>query len=170
MSGYVWSVCCYYQALRAWSHHGGCQSFPGITFGLQAKTVWSSWRPYRTTSGSESPLFLSSHRGTFSFQCHSSLQRDLSRCNQDGNLLLWMCPQGRDCSLFSAVEGWVTATWCKEVWLGHVRCSNAVWLVEKSSFPWKGNNDWTIVFFPCSLWGLRLIARQRTWWQIIAHF
>lgn len=41
---------------------------------------------------------------------HSSLQRDLSQCNQDGNLLLWMCPQGRDGSLFSAAEGWVTAT------------------------------------------------------------
>lgn len=152
--GCVGPVCCYYQALRAQSHCGGRQSFPGIMFSLQAKSVRSIWDPYRPASCSESALFPFSHPGTFFIPSITRLCAEAWAGVAKMAIRSSGCvPEVGDCSLLSAPEGWVTATWREEVWLGHMRCSNAVWPMNKSCFPWKRNNDRAmpaIVSCPCS--------------------
>lgn len=100
MAGFFWLVYCYYQSLRVQSHHSWCQSSLRITFGLQAKSVWSIWDPHRPTSSS---TFLI--EAQFSFQTSHSLCRDMSCCSQGSNLLLWMCPQGRELFYFLCTWG-----------------------------------------------------------------
>lgn len=146
--GCVWPVCCYYQALPRWvsvsrESHSVCK-----------QNLFGPFEILTDPPAAVSQLFPFSHRGTVFIPSITHLCAEMWADVARMAICSSGCvPEVGDCSLFSAPEGGVTATWHKEVWLGHMRYSNDVWLMDKPCFPWKGNNNWTmqaIVLCPCS--------------------